>query len=112
VNGLDGLAFTKLDVLSGLSTIKVCVAYDTPLGRTTDFPIDLIQEDPDSVKPVYEELPGWTDNLDKVRTMEDLPAAARNYVRFVEERVGVPMYLVSVSPARDATIVLRNPFVS
>lgn len=110
VNGIDGLAFTKLDVLTGIEKIKVCVAYDTPQGRVSDLPIDLL-DDPSQAIPVYEELEGWTENLEEVRVLEQLPAAARRYVRFVEEQTGVPMYLVSVGPSRAATIVLHNPFV-
>lgn len=110
VNGIDGLAFTKLDVLTGLESVKVCVAYDTPDGRVQDLPIDLL-DDPKSAVPVYEELPGWTENLEDVRVVDQLPEAARNYIRFVEEKAGVPMYLISVGPSRAATIVLHNPFV-
>lgn len=110
VNGIDGLAFTKLDVLTGLDKIRVCVAYDTPEGRVTDLPIDLL-EDKARVVPVYQDLEGWKENLENVRVLDQLPKAARDYVRFVEEQTGVPMYLVSVGPSRDATIVLHNPFV-
>jgi adenylosuccinate synthase len=110
VNGIDGLALTKLDVLTGLKRIRVCVAYDTPSGRTPDFPIDLIDE-PSSVTPVYEELPGWTEPLGNARVLDDLPPAARAYVRFLEEGAGVPLFLVSVGPRRKETIILHNPFV-
>ena len=110
VNGIDGFAFTKLDVLTGLSKIKVCVAYDTPEGRVDDLPIDLLDE-PDKAIPVYEELEGWSENLEQVRVLEQLPQTTRNYIRYVEEKSGVPMYLVSVGPSRAATIVLHNPFV-
>ncbi len=110
VNGIDGFAFTKLDVLTGLSKLKVCVAYDTPEGRVDDLPIDLLDE-PEKAVPVYEELEGWTENLEDVRVLEQLPESTRNYIRFVEEKAGVPMYLVSVGPSRAATIVLHNPFV-
>jgi len=110
VNGIDGLAFTKLDVLTGMKTLKVCVAYDTPQGRVEDLPIDLL-DDPSQAIPVYEELEGWTEDLSEVRVLDQLPLAARNYVRFVEEKSGVPMYLVSVGPSRAATITLHNPFV-
>lgn len=110
VNGIDGLAFTKLDVLTGLSKIKVCVAYDTKEGRVEDLPIDLL-DDPAGAVPVYEELEGWTENLEHARVVEQLPEAARSYIRFVEEKCGVPMYLISVGPSRAATIVLHNPFV-
>jgi adenylosuccinate synthase len=110
VNGLDGLALTKLDVLTGLSRILVCVAYDTPEGRTEDFPIDLLDV-PGAVKPVYEEMAGWSEKLDGVRVLDELPQAARAYVRFLEEGAKVPLYLLSVGPRRSETIVLHNPFV-
>jgi adenylosuccinate synthase len=109
VNGIDGLALTKLDVLTGLSRIRVCVAYDTPTGRTQEFPIDLIDE-PGVVTPVYEELAGWTESLTNVRVLDDLPKAARDYVRYLEDGAGVPLYIVSVGPRRKETIVLHNPF--
>jgi adenylosuccinate synthase len=110
VNGIDGLALTKLDVLTGLPRIRVCVAYDTPSGRTKDFPIDLIDE-VGIVRPVYEELEGWTEELAGVRVLDDLPRNARAYVRFLEKGAGVPLYLVSVGPRRKETIVLHNPFM-
>ena len=110
VNGLDGLALTKLDVLTGLERIRVCVAYDTPEGRVEDLPIDLLDE-PDKSKPVFVELEGWKERLESVRVLDDLPRAARAYVRFLEDGAGVPLYLVSVGPRRKETIVLHNPFV-
>ncbi len=110
VNGIDGLALTKLDVLTGLSRIQVCVAYDTPEGRTDDFPIDYLDV-PGVVKPVYEEMTGWSEKLDGVRVLDELPKAARAYVRFLEEGAKVPLYLLSVGPRRSETIVLHNPFV-
>jgi adenylosuccinate synthase len=106
VNGLDALAITKLDVMTGLSTLRVCVAYDLPEGRTRDLPIDRLDE----ATPVYETLAGWTETLPAVRTLGELPAAALAYVRFVEEASGVPVYLVSVGPRREETIVLRDAF--
>jgi adenylosuccinate synthase len=110
VNGIDGLALTKLDVLTGLSRIRVCVAYDTPDGRVDDLPIDLL-DDPDKARPVYEELEGWGERLELARVLDDLPRAARAYVRYLEEGARVPVYLVSVGPRRRETIVLHNPFV-
>jgi adenylosuccinate synthase len=110
VNGLDGLALTKLDVLTGLERIRVCVAYDTPHGRVDDLPIDLLDE-PGKAKPVFQELEGWKDRLETARVLDQLPSAARRYVRFLEEGAGVPLYLVSVGPRRRETIVLHNPFV-
>jgi adenylosuccinate synthase len=110
VNGIDGLALTKLDVLTGLSRIQVCTAYDTPEGRTDEFPIDYLDE-PGVVTPVYQEMPGWSEKLDGVRVLDELPKAARSYVRFLEEAAKVPLYLLSVGPRRSETIVLHNPFV-
>lgn len=111
VNGLDALALTKLDVLTGMSRIKVCVAYDTPSGRVTDLPIDELHEIGNTIKPVYEELEGWSERIENARVLDDLPRAARAYVRFIEEQSQVPLYLVSVGPRRNETIVLHNPFV-
>jgi adenylosuccinate synthase len=111
VNGLDALALTKLDVLTGMSRIKVCVAYDTPAGRVTELPIDDLHEVGKSIKPVYEELEGWTERIEGARVLDDLPRNARAYVRFIEEQSQVPLYLVSVGPRRGETIVLHNPFV-
>jgi adenylosuccinate synthase len=97
-------------VLTGLSRILVCVAYDTPSGRTDEFPIDDLDV-PGAVKPVYEEMAGWSEKLDGVRVLDELPKAARDYVRFLEEAAKVPLYLLSVGPRRSETIVLHNPFV-
>ncbi|TKD06580.1 adenylosuccinate synthase [Polyangium fumosum] len=106
VNGLDGLAVTKLDVLSGLDSIEVCVAYDTPEGRTKELPIRHVG----AAKPVYEKRPGWREPLSHARTMKELPQAAQDYVRYLEAEIGVPVFLVSVGPRRDETIVLRDAF--
>jgi adenylosuccinate synthase len=110
VNGIDGLALTKLDVLTGMDRIRVCVAYDTPNGRVTSLPIDDL-DTPGKVSPVYVEMPGWKERLEGVRVLDDLPANARAYVRFIEEQAGAPVYLVSVGPRRSETIMLHNPFV-
>jgi adenylosuccinate synthase len=107
VNGLDSLAVTKLDVLSGLDEIQLCVAYDTPSGRTTELPLDAFS----SAKPVYEAVPGWPSSITSARTLDALPAAARAYLARIEEAVGVPIDLVSVGPDREATIVVREVFV-
>jgi adenylosuccinate synthase len=109
VNGLDGLAVTKLDVLTGHPKLKVCVAYQTPQGRTSEFPIDLLDE-PAQIKPIYETLEGWTESLAEVRSRDDLPRTARDYLRFLEHESGVPLYLVSVGARRSETIVISHPF--
>jgi adenylosuccinate synthase len=106
INGLDAIALTKLDVLTGLSTVKACVAYDTPGGVTDELPLD----DLDHATPRYEELPGWSADLGAARAMGDLPLEARRYVRFLEEAIGVPITLVSVGQRRDETIVVCDPW--
>ncbi|MEO7331451.1 MAG: adenylosuccinate synthase [Minicystis sp.] len=107
VNGLDGLALTKLDVMTGLAEVQVCVAYDTPQGRTRDLPIDALP----TARPVYQTFPGWSETLGAARALADLPATARSYLTFVQDEVGVPIDLVSIGARRDETIVLRDPFV-
>jgi adenylosuccinate synthase len=106
VNGLDGLAITKLDVLSGLDELRVCVAYDTPQGRCDVLP----STDLADVTAVYETLPGWSDDITRCRTESELPAAVRSYLDFVREAVDVELYLVSVGPRRNETIVIRDAF--
>lgn len=108
VNGFDGLALTKLDVLTGLDKVLVCVAYETPSGRTTDFPIDDIDV-PGRVRPIYEELKGWSESIAQARSMASLPTATKEYVEFITSSVGVPAWLVSVGPRRSETIVLHQP---
>jgi len=108
VNGLSGIAITKLDVLSGLETIKVCTGY-TYQGRVLDeIPASL--EVMEQCAPIYEELPGWTEDITTAKSMDELPKNARDYVARVEALSGAPVVLVSVGPRRDETIVLRNPF--
>jgi adenylosuccinate synthase len=109
VNGLDGLAVTKLDVLTGLPKLGICVAYDTKDGRTREFPIDLIDR-PGLATPVYETLDGWSEPLGAARSRTDLPAAARAYLSFIENEVLVPIHLLSVGARRSETIVFKNPF--
>jgi adenylosuccinate synthase len=106
VNGLDGLALTKLDVLAGLPEVSACVAYDTPGGRTREFPIDALAE----ATPVYQSFPGWPEDLAAARSLSELPETVRAYVRFLEEQIEVPVDLLSVGPRRDETITLRDAF--
>jgi adenylosuccinate synthase len=106
VNGLTDLIVTKLDVLTGLESIEVCVAYDTPYGRVRDLPIN----DLDVATPVYERVPGWNEPLDRARSINDLPANARAYVERIAAEVDVPLAMVSVGPQREATIRLRDLF--
>jgi adenylosuccinate synthase len=106
VNGLDALAITKLDVLTGLDEVKVCVAYETSQGRTSELPMDEL----DTVKPVYQSFPGWMQELGGARALADLPREARTYLEFVEKEAECPYALVSVGSRRDETIMLRAPF--
>ena len=102
VNGATDIAMTKLDVLDGLNRVKVCVGYRIE-GQVLEYPpgnLDLLYD----VEPVYEELPGWKDSTRQAKTYSDLPPNARRYVERVEELVGVPISIISVGPARDATI--------
>lgn len=106
VNGLDGLALTKLDVLTGMNELQVCEAYETSHGRTEDLPVDELA----TAKPIYRKVAGWTETLGAARSLDDLPRAARDYVKLVEEAAGIPAYIVSVGPRRNETIVLRDAF--
>ncbi len=106
VNGLDGLALTKLDVLTGMDEIKICTHYKTSAGTTEDFPID----DADHAVPVYETLPGWKEDLGSARTLSALPATAQRYIERIARDAGCPVVLVSLGPRRDETIVLRDAF--
>ncbi len=108
VNGLDGLALTKLDVLTGLDAIQVCVAYRTPRGTTEDFPID----ESEHATPIYESMPGWKAELGQARSLAALPATARAYVERIERDAACPVVLVSVGSRRDETIVLKDPFAA
>jgi adenylosuccinate synthase len=108
VNGLDGVALTKLDVLTGLDKLELCVAYKVKGQLTEDFPID----DAEHAEPVFESMPGWTADLTGARRMSDLPDTARSYIQRIERDIGCPIILVSVGPGRDETIVLRDPFTA
>jgi adenylosuccinate synthase len=108
VNGLWGIALTKMDVLSGLKTLNICNAYELDGQRITELPGDY--EDLARVKPLYETLPGWDDKLAGVRTFDELPENAKRYVRRVEEISGVPVTCISVGADRGETVLLQNPF--
>lgn len=102
INGLTDLAITKLDVLSGLDEVRICVAYQQN-GRTfTELPFG--PADLSAFTPVYETLPGWQEDLQGCRTWESLPPAARRYILRVEELSGVPVWLTSVGPERDQVV--------
>lgn len=103
--GVDEVTIMLLDVLSGLPEVKICTAYELDGKRIEHFPSDAYQLE--RCKPVYETLPGWTEDLTKCRKPADLPAAARKYVDRIGELVGKPVSVVSVGPDRDQTIHLK-----
>jgi adenylosuccinate synthase len=108
VNGLSGLAMTKLDVLTGFPTVKIAVAYEAGGKRLDEMPGD--PELLERCTPVYEELPGWSEKLEHLRTWDDLPKNARAYVKRVEELTGVKVIGCSVGADRGETILVENPF--
>jgi adenylosuccinate synthase len=103
VNGIDELALTKLDVLSHFAELPVCARYRTPDGlETRDFPAH--QSDFHAAEPVYETLPGWNEPLDGCGSVDDLPDAARAYVDFVEQELGVAVSLVGTGAERESVL--------
>ena len=109
VGGVEGIVLTKLDVLDGIETLKICTGY-TLDGRPVDYlPAGL--RDQARLVPVYEEIEGWSDSTEGARSWKDLPGAAVKYVRRIEELVGAPVALLSTSPQRDDTIMMRDPFL-
>jgi adenylosuccinate synthase len=99
----DEIALMLLDVLSGLKELAIATAYDTPSGRTTEFPADA--HDLESCRPVYETFPGWDGDLSAIRRRADLPATAQRYLARIESLVGRPIRIVSVGPDRAQTIL-------
>lgn len=108
INSVSGLCLTKLDVLDGLDEISICVGYQDPQGNPANNPIDA--EDYEALTPVYETVPGWQDSTVGAKRIEELPAAAMDYIRRIEALVGAPIDIISTGPDREETIVLRNPF--
>jgi adenylosuccinate synthase len=106
INGLTEIVLTKLDILSGLETLRICVTYKAGEKFYTDLPYGPADLSP--FEPVYEELPGWKEDLGTARTWEDLPNAARNYLLRIEELTGVPIRLVSVGPERSQIIEIAD----
>jgi adenylosuccinate synthase len=106
VNGLTDLFLTKLDVLSSLARVPVCVAYEIDGDRVDEMP--MTQTALHHATPVYEQLDGWSEPLEDAKTFADLPAAAQAYVRRVEELSGTPVSAIGVGPGRDQTLVLRD----
>ena len=105
-SGPTCLALLHLDTLAGMESLNVCVAYKAAGATITDFPADaMLLED---IEPVYETVPGWAEDIGDCRRFEDLPEAARDYVRLIAKSVGVPVKLIGVGPAREQTIILDD----
>jgi adenylosuccinate synthase len=108
INGIDGIALTKLDVLDGLPMLKMCVAYEADGERFDYLPSGLKAQS--RIRPIYEEIEGWPGSTRGARSFRDLPAEAVKYVRRIEELIGAPVALLGTSPQRDDMIVMRDPF--
>ncbi len=110
VNGIRGIALTKLDVLDGLDTLKVCTGYRIDGELIDSLPASTIRQS--NVEPVYEDVPGWSESTRGARSWADLPATAVKYIRRIEELIQAPVHLLSTSPEREDTIMVRDPFVN
>ena len=108
VGGVDGLVLTKLDVLDGLPTLKICTGYRVQGQVMKRLPASIAAQE--AAEPIYDEMPGWAGSTRGARSYAELPAEAVKYVRRIEELVEAPVVLLSTSPERDDTIVLRDPF--
>jgi len=108
VSGISGIALTKLDVLDGFDELKICVGYQ--IGDTRYDYLPPHASDQAAVQPIYETIEGWSESTQGARSWADLPAAAIKYIRRVEELIRCPVALVSTSPERDDTILVRDPF--
>jgi adenylosuccinate synthase len=109
LNGLTGLAITKLDVLGGLEALNICTAYEYNGEIIHDFPASI--KILGACKPVLETLPGWSEDITGVRKIDDLPQNAKNYLKRIEELTETPINIVSVGPGREETIIVKNPFI-
>lgn len=109
LNSLTGLVITKLDVLDGLPSLEICTGYEYDGRIISDFPASL--KVLDTCKPVYETLPGWTEDITQIRRFEDLPKNAKAYLTRIEELTETPIQIISVGPGREETIVLKNPLI-
>jgi adenylosuccinate synthase len=107
LNGLNSLAITKLDVLTGLESLKICVGYEIDGERVDQRPASLKKMA--ACTPLYEEFPGWQDNISGAREVDQLPEEARAYIKAIEDISGIPASIISVGPGRDETIIVKYP---
>ncbi len=109
LNSITGFCLTKLDVLDGLESLNICIGYKDASGNISTVP-PLAAEGYEAVTPVYETMPGWSDNTFGVTTLDQLPKAAIDYINRIEELTGVPIDIISTGPDRAHTMVLRDPY--
>lgn len=109
LNGITGLAVTKLDVLGGLESINICAAYECDGKMISHFPTSL--KALSCCKPIFETLPGWKEDISRIRGLVDLPLNTRNYLKRIEKLSETPIQIVSVGAGREETIILKNPFL-
>jgi adenylosuccinate synthase len=107
-NGLTSLALTKLDVLTGLPSVRIATSYRIGGRRVTELSLDL--EDLEAAEPVYEELPGWTESVASAKSLGELPKTVRQFVARIEEMIGIPVSCISLGPDRSETLFPRDPF--
>ncbi|MEM0285695.1 MAG: adenylosuccinate synthase [Candidatus Methanomethyliaceae archaeon] len=110
LNSIKALALTKLDVLSGLEKIKICIGYEYQGQKIDYLPSSILEID--NLKPIYKELPGWKKNIKNVKKFEELPEETKLYIKTIEEYLGIPFYLISTGPERENCLILKNPFES
>ena len=108
LNGLDGLAITKLDVMSDIDPVSICDSYEVDGQDFRAMPANIRKVE--KARPVYRQVKGWKGDITGARSLEELPTEARDYVQAIEETAGTPISIISVGPDRDETILLRNPF--
>ncbi len=108
LNGIKGIAITKLDVLSGLEKIKICIGYEYNGKFIKDFPPTLLELE--KIKPVYKELSGWKENIRGIKKFEDFPEPVKIYLKTIEEYLETPIYIISLGPERENCLILKNPF--
>lgn len=109
INGINNLVITKLDVLSGIPTLKIATKYKTEDGKIIDYFTSSTTK-LYNYEPIYEELEGWTEDITKVRSYDELPANAKKYIEFIENYLGINVYLVSVGPERSQNIIRKELF--
>lgn len=111
INSISGFCMTKLDVLDGFKELKICTAYKMPNGEIVEY-APLAAKDWEGVEPIYETVPGWSESTFRVTKHEELPQAALDYIKRIEELVGVPVDILSTGPDRVETMILRDPFAA